>query len=292
MRRTAGESAGGGRNREQSENEAATAPRLLELMQLPAPAANIAPGGSSVTHRVTFESILAQPGLVRELGAGLYSALPASAIAAPYDRRATAYDAVVGRSIYHRIFWGTSAPAYARFARAALDAAGDGCLAEAGCGSLLFTSAIYRTPCDAFVVLMDRSIQMLRRGLNRVSMNHGRPPESVAFLHSDAATMPVRPGVFSSILCLNVLHVPCDVEAIAAEFSRTLMPGRGRLFVSALVRSDRWSDNYMSVLHRIGELAAPLTPDELRARVAGRWGVVESTKVEGNMCFLVVRHAS
>jgi hypothetical protein len=24
---------------------------------------------------------------------------------------------------------------------------------------------------------------------------------------------------------------------------------------------------------------------------AGRWGVVESTTVEGNMCFMVIRHA-
>jgi len=103
--------------------------------------------------------------------------------------------------------------------------------------------------------------------------------------------MPVRAGVFSSILSLNMFHVPCDASAISAEFSRMLAPGRGRLFVSSLVRSGRWSDSYMAALHRIGELAAPVTPDELRARVAGQWGIVESTKVEGNMCFLVVRHA-
>jgi hypothetical protein len=48
----------------------------------------------------------------------------------------------------------------------------------------------------------------------------------------------------------------------------------------------------MGVLHRMGELAAPVTLDEMRARVAGRWGVVESTKVEGNMCFLTVRHGA
>lgn len=105
------------------------------------------------------------------------------------------------------------------------------------------------------------------------------------------AAMPVRSGVFSSILCLNVFHVPCDGDAIAAEFSRTLVPGYGRLFVSSLVRSGGWSDTYMAALHRMGELAAPVTRDELCAKVAGRWGVVESATVEGNMCFLVVRHA-
>jgi hypothetical protein len=89
----------------------------------------------------------------------------------------------------------------------------------------------------------------------------------------------------------NVLHVPCDAEAITTEFSRTLMPGRGRLFVSSLVRSGRWSDACMSMLHRMGELGPPVTRDELCERLAGGWGVVESTRVEGNMCFVVVRHA-
>jgi len=238
-----------------------------------------------------LNSILAQPRVVRELSAGLYTTLATDAVAAQYDRRAGVYDAIVGRSIYHRIFWGTSAPAYARFARVALEAAGDGCFAEAGCGSLLFTSPMYRELRDTFALLVDRSVQMLRRARKRLSLDDGRLPDGVAVLHSDVAAMPVRPGVFSSILCLNVLHAPCDAEAITVEFSRTLMPGRGRLFVSSLVQSGRWSDAYMAALHRMGELAAPVTADELRTRVAGRWGVVESMNMEGNMCFLVVRHA-
>jgi hypothetical protein len=47
----------------------------------------------------------------------------------------------------------------------------------------------------------------------------------------------------------------------------------------------------MDVLHKAGELAAPLTADQLQARVAGQWGVVESARTEGNMCFVTVRHA-
>jgi hypothetical protein len=110
-------------------------------------------------------------------------------------------------------------------------------------------------------------------------------------VHADAAALPVRPGIFSTMLSLNLLHVPCDRPAIIAECARTLLPGRGRLFVSSLVRSGRWSDAWLAGLHRAGELGAPLTRDELREAVAGRWAVVESMTVEGNMCFLVVRHA-
>ena len=156
---------------------------------------------------------------------------------------------------------------------------------------MVFTSPMYRESRGTFALLVDRSAQMLRRAMKRLSSDHGRIPDGVAVLHADVAALPVRSGVFSSILSLNVLHVPCDVAAITAEFSRILTPGRGRLFVSSLVRSGRWSDAYMAALHRSGELAAPVTPDELRERVAGGWGVVESTKVEGNMCFVVVRHA-
>ncbi len=241
--------------------------------------------------KVTFDSILAQPGAVREIGPRFYTALPEVAAAAPYDRKAVVYDAIVGRSLYHRLLWGTSARAYSRFARAAFDAAGDGCFAEAGCGSLLFTAPMYREPRGAFALLTDRSVQMLRRAARRLGSDDGSSPDGVAFLHSDIAALPVRAGMFSSILCLNVLHVPCDAEAITAEFSRVLIPGRGRLFVSSLVRSGRWPDACMAALHRAGELAAPVTVDELQRRVAGRWAVVESAAVQGNMCYLVVRHA-
>jgi SAM-dependent methyltransferase len=210
---------------------------------------------------------------------------------ASYDRKAAAYDAVVGRSLYHRIFWGTSAAAYSRFGRKALDAAGGGHFTEIGCGSLLFTASMYRDARSTSAVLVDRSLAMLCRGLARLGPDASRAP-GVTALHADAAKMPIRPGAFSAILSLNLLHVPCDRAGITAEWARLLLPGYGRLFVSSLVRSGRWSDAYMSLLQRAGELSAPLPPDELIEAVAGQWGIVESAAIEGSMCFLVVRHAS
>jgi ubiquinone/menaquinone biosynthesis C-methylase UbiE len=156
---------------------------------------------------------------------------------------------------------------------------------------LLFTAPMYLATRSPSVTLVDRSLRMLRRGLERLGTAQDAPPAGVVLLHADAAALPVRPGSFSTILSLNVLHVPCDRTAIVTECARTLLPGRGRLFVSSLVRSGRWSDAYLSALHRARELGAPLTLDELRETVAGRWAVVESMTVEGNMCFLVVRHA-
>jgi len=46
----------------------------------------------------------------------------------------------------------------------------------------------------------------------------------------------------------------------------------------------------MSIMHRAGELGAPQTLSELERLVVGRWGTLESEKIEGNMAFLTVRH--
>ena len=83
---------------------------------------------------------------------------------APYDRKAAAYDAIVGRPVYHRVFWGTSTQSFGRFGRAALEAAGDGPFAEVGCGS----APMYREVRARSVALVDRSMGMLRRGRRRL----------------------------------------------------------------------------------------------------------------------------
>jgi SAM-dependent methyltransferase len=232
--------------------------------------------------RASIASLFDDSQYIREIEPGFYTVLPETA-AAPYDRKAAVYDAVVGRPIYHRVFWGTSSATFARFGRAALAAAGKGAFAEAGCGSLLFTAAMHREPRAGVTLLIDRSVQMLRRAARRLS-----PRQGLALLHADMGALPMRSATFSSVLCLNVLHVTGDVARLTTELARVLEPG-GRLFVSALVRTGRWSDSYMRVLERMGELAAPITRDELCARVAGACGAVESASMEGNMCYLIAR---
>jgi SAM-dependent methyltransferase len=138
---------------------------------------------------------------------------------------------------------------------------------------------------------IDRSIQMLRRAVKRLADDRNELPNGVVALHADGARLPVRSAVFSSILSLNLLHVACDRHALVAECRRTLVPGGGRLYVSSLVRSGRWSDGYLSFLHRVGEFGTPLTCEALSETVAGSWGRIESSRVEGNMAYLVVRHA-
>jgi ubiquinone/menaquinone biosynthesis C-methylase UbiE len=201
------------------------------------------------------------------------------------------YEAIVRWPSYHRIAWGTSIPAYAQFSRAALDAAGTEHFAEVGCGSLLFTAPMYQHARTASILLVDRSVEMLRRALERLSPENRTLPTGVMVLHADGTTLPVRSRVFSSVLSLNLFHVPCDRKALVAEFRRILIPGRGQLFLSSLVRSGRWSDAYLGFLHAMGEFGTPLTAEEVGETVADGWGVIESVRVEGNMSYVIVRHA-
>jgi SAM-dependent methyltransferase len=239
-----------------------------------------------------WRALIADPGHLRQVGPALYTSLPETAGAAQYDRKAALYDAIVGRSLYHRVLWGTWAGAYTRFAQTALDAAGPGPFAEIGCGSLLFTAALYRRADGPSPVLaVDRSIGMLRRAVDRLARRGVDRGGGLAALHADCAAMPLRPGIFPSILCLNLLHVPCDREGIVAECRRLLVQGRGRLFVSTLIRSGRWSDRVVTLFHRAGELGVPMTRERACETVAGSWARIESVHVAGNMAFIVARHA-
>lgn len=207
-----------------------------------------------------------------------------------YDRHAALYDAVVGRPLYHRVVWGASAAGYAAFGREALATAGAGRFAEIGCGSLVFTAGLYRSGSAGPVALTDRSIGMLKRAVRRLA-GRGNRGYTCGLLRADGAALPLASGAFASLLLLNLLHVPCDRAGIVAECGRLLAPGRGRLFATCLVRSGRWGDMAIELLHRTGELGTSITLDQATAMVAGTWGTIESVRLEGNMAFVVARHA-
>jgi SAM-dependent methyltransferase len=240
-----------------------------------------------VHQHASLEALFACDRAVREIRPGLYSVLPESTPAAAYDRKAAVYEAIVGRPMYHRLVWGTALSRYAEFARAALSAAGSEPFADIGCGSLLFTSSMYSETLSATAILSDRSQVMLQRALKRLPRDSGLASGRLGALHADASALPLVSHAFSSILLLNLLHVPCDRAGIIAECGRLLIPGRGRLFVTCLVRSGRWSDAVLTFFHRVGEMGLAVTRDEACEMVTGSWGRLESVHVEGNMAFIV-----
>src|SRR5204862_4201992 len=100
-----------------------------------------------------LQALFSKDHTVYEIRPGLYTGLPQSPRAAPYDRKAAVYDAIVGEPMYHRLIWGMAASHYTEFARAALRAAGSEPFADIGCGSLLFTSSMYNEALSATAIL-------------------------------------------------------------------------------------------------------------------------------------------
>ena len=139
-----------------------------------------------------LDEIARDDGAIRQLGPSLFSSLPDADRAAPYDRKAALYDAVVGRESYQRLMWGTSPGTFRRLAAAALEDADGGWFAEAGCGSLLFTYEMHRAGQGPRTLLMDRSLGMLRRGVARLAPRGGAPRGNLVLLQADLADVPIR----------------------------------------------------------------------------------------------------
>ena len=59
-----------------------------------------------------LESLLAPGRALRPAGAGVVSALSSADEGAPYDRRAAAYDRLIGNRVYNRLVWGASVADY------------------------------------------------------------------------------------------------------------------------------------------------------------------------------------
>lgn len=220
------------------------------------------------------DSLPASDRTLRPVGDGILSALPEDDEGAAYDRRAVVYDRLIGSPLYNRLAWGTHPSQYASFAAEAL-AAGDGPYLDAGCGTLVFTAALYRRATRP-LVLVDRSLGMLGRGAERLA---GAP---ATLVQADLHDLPFEPGRFTTIGCFAMLHVLDEPWGALAALRDRLAPG-GRLFASMLV-ADR-SAAYLKALHRAGEVGPPRRMAELADTARSLFGSAEVGRT-GSMAWL------
>lgn len=223
--------------------------------------------------------------MLRSARPGIASALPADDEGAAYDRRAAAYDRVIGNRLYNRLIWGTDASAYAAFAAEAL-AAGDGPMLDAGCGSAVFTADVFaRTQRP--VVLTDRSLDMLERAGQRLD---GDAP--TALLQADLFDLPFAPARFQTVGCFAMLHVLDDPWTALTAAHDQLAPG-GRLFASMLVRDGGIvGRGYLRVLERAGEVGSPRSTGELTAAARELFGGSADVRRTGSMAWLRATRAA
>ena len=234
----------------------------------------------------TLSAILSPAARLRQVEPQIYSVLPAGEQTGSYDKMfGTFYDRVACSRLYNRLVWGYCTADYHRQCRRMLDASSHGWVLDAGCGSLAFTAKTYSGYRQGPVVLLDRSIKLLKLAKARLVTAGGRVPENVALLHADALELPFHPNTFAAVICLNLLHVFDDENAgrLLVQLKKASMEG-GRIFFTTLVKNSRLADKYLQMWANAGELF-PRDATRLLS-IVNAAGLTADCHLRGNLAFV------
>jgi ubiquinone/menaquinone biosynthesis C-methylase UbiE len=222
----------------------------------------------------------ARPRLADE---GIWSVLPEDAEETEWDSIGPTYDRVARTRLYTGLAWGANPADFTAYAREAMEATDDGGLLDVACGSLTFTDDVYARAARP-VVLLDRSLGMLRMGRERLAKRGGNP--RLVLLHADGLALPFRDETFTTVASHGSLHAFEDLGSAVAELHRCLAPG-GKLFLTGLVDTGRWIGlQAMKVMQRLPHFQTIYTADEITGIVAGDR---PSAEVRGNLVYVTSR---
>lgn len=237
--------------------------------------------GSEARGLPSVLAALLDPGReVEELGDGVISALAPEQRAADYDRSAAVYDRLVGTPLYNRIVWGSSPDEYAAFAAEAV-ADGDGPLLDLGCGSAIFSAEAYRHT-ERPLLLVDRSLEMLRRARERIPPAPGR---TLVLMQADLFDLPLRPACFATVACHGLLHLFEDLPRALTVLADQRAAG-GSIYATSLVADRALGRRTLQLLQRRGEAATPRTEEEVVAASRLALGGEIGARRQGSMAFL------
>jgi ubiquinone/menaquinone biosynthesis C-methylase UbiE len=225
------------------------------------------------------------PGIcLYEVEPDLYSVCEPGIVTNTYDEAGAMafYDRVACNRLYNWLMWGYCTSAFDQLAREKLALQSSGWVLDVGCGSLAFTARSYAGFSDRPVVFMDQSLKLLRKAQSRMICTKQLSP-TMLFVHGDAMQMPFVSGLFDTVIAMNLLHVIEDIEGLLREIIRVSIPGLAFVFTT-LVETGRWSDRYLRMWGRAGELV-PRTAKGVEDTLSRFFGQV-FCKVEGNMAFV------
>jgi ubiquinone/menaquinone biosynthesis C-methylase UbiE len=225
-----------------------------------------------------LESVIETTSALERVEDCIWSVLPPGERAADYDRIAASYDLVVGNTFYNRLVWGNWARHYSEAAERFLADAPEGPLLDCGCGSLVFTGKTYRQSAAlGRLVLMDRSLGMLRRGAKRAQ--HGK------FLQADAMATPFKREVFAGVMSWGILHVFGTHSPFLGQL-KSVSAGGASIAISTLVLANRpIGDRMLRLLHQRGEIAMPETEDQICSAFERLFEITRTSR-RGNMMML------
>jgi len=204
---------------------------------------------------------------------GAYDSIGASVI----------YDRVACNRFYNWLMWGYSIKEYATLCEDRLASSSEGWILDLACGSLAFTAEIYANCSNRPVVFLDQSLKLLRKAKSRIEKLKGSISENMFFLHADALQLPFKDNIFDTVISLNLLHCTDDVKTALKEIKRVLTDG-GNSAITTLVKGNRWSNRYLSMLAGSGALVSRSFGELLS--IFNDMEMQVTHKIKGNLAFI------
>jgi ubiquinone/menaquinone biosynthesis C-methylase UbiE len=207
---------------------------------------------------------------------------------AHYDRIAPLYDAVLSTNVYNMAMWKTRPATYRGFATRVFESRTSGTHVEIGCGSLLFTSHVYERDRGRPAILIDPSIEMLRRARARLEKASGSFPRHVVLARGDARTLDFPRGTATTALSAFVMHVLDDPIPLLRSLSRVAEPTNSTIAISSIFKSGGRSNVALSLLHSAGEMGPPRSLATIEQMVRSEIPGDLEVEVRGSIALLTV----
>ena len=148
---------------------------------------------------------------------------------------------------------------------------------------MVFTSEIYAQYRMRPVILLDRSLGMLRKAKSRLEILNGKLPENITLVQGDILALPFKEGMFETVQSFGMLHIFNDTQ----EFTQALLKMRsenGSLFFNSLVGNNWLGRNYLKVLIQAGEVGRFYTSVSLKNELS-KTSLNFKEKTIGNMAY-------
>lgn len=232
----------------------------------------------------SLSALLADEGKLKLIEPHIYSVCQDAEEDILYDKMAKFYDLVICNRFYNRIVWGYSVASYDSLVKKALESEKNGWVLEAGCGSLAFTARTYGGFSERPIVLLDKSLNLLRLAKSRLIQLSGKVPENMVFLQGDALQLPFKQQCLGTIISMNLLHVIPELDKLVMGIKNVLI-SNGTIIFTTLVKSNRFfADRYLKFMGSMGK-AIPRSLNQLLT-VFNELGMPVKHQVVGNMAFI------
>jgi ubiquinone/menaquinone biosynthesis C-methylase UbiE len=220
---------------------------------------------------------------IEEVEQDIYSCIKPEDRNSEYDNKVKAYDYIVGNAYYNKLIWGNWPANYSHFCTQALLNSKGGLYLDAGCGSLVFTAKEYANADNELIVLLDRSLGMLRKGRERIIKLCGKVPDNIIFLQGDILNLPFLNSAFNTVASFGVLHMFEKKLTVLAELERVRKISGG-IYFSCLAGNNLVGKKYLEILKDAGEVASCVTSESLRQQLA-LWSNDYVLSSIGNMAY-------